>query len=417
MFKTISIYIIILFINSICLLAQTGWVTLNSGTSFNLLDVKFIDSNTGYFVARDYSSSNSILRKTIDGGNSWSTVLSITYLNKIYFINQNTGTAVGALGTIRKTTNGGSTWITQVSPAGSSALLGVFFTNENTGFIAGDFNTVLFTTDGGSTWVNRPFGPSDGKWRDAFFFDANTGFVAGMPPTGQAIIKTTNGGLNWVYVLGPVGSFNRISFLNNITGFCVGQGSSFAIAKTINGGDNWEGINNTGSFDFNGLAVINTNGIIISGAGGKIFRSDNGGLNWLQQTSGTSKRLHGVSFINSNSGWVCGDTGTLLKTTNGGITGVQQISNETPETFILTQNYPNPFNPVTAIKLQIPKRSFTKLIVYDLNGREAAVLVREELNSGTYEIKWDAALFSSGIYFYSLEANGFKDTKTMVLVK
>jgi hypothetical protein len=97
-------------------------------------------------------------------------------------------------------------------------------------------------------------------------------------------------------------------------------------------------------------------------------------------------------------------------------TGIEQIS-EIPEKFNLEQNYPNPFNPSTTISFSIPSSAFTSLKVYDMLGNEVTTLVNEEKQSGTYEVKFDAASLSSGIYFYTLKAGSFSQTKKMILMK
>lgn len=93
-----------------------------------------------------------------------------------------------------------------------------------------------------------------------------------------------------------------------------------------------------------------------------------------------------------------------------------------PEKYSLYQNYPNPFNPVCRIKFDIPENSksktdFVKLVVYDLIGREIAVLVNDDLEPGTYEINWNAMEMPSGVYIYQMRTASFTDTKKMVLLK
>ena len=103
--------------------------------------------------------------------------------------------------------------------------------------------------------------------------------------------------------------------------------------------------------------------------------------------------------------------------------GIEPISSEIPTKFELLQNYPNPFNPITKIKFSIPLlRGVSKgrgvlLKIYDAVGREAAVLVNEELKPGTYEIDWNASNFSSGVYFYSLITSEFTQTRKMAVIK
>ncbi len=88
-----------------------------------------------------------------------------------------------------------------------------------------------------------------------------------------------------------------------------------------------------------------------------------------------------------------------------------------PLTFSLEQNYPNPFNPFTIIKYSVPENGFVKLSVYNLTGEEVNVLVNGQVNTGFYEIEFDATSLPSGIYFYIIQAGSFVETKKMVLMK
>lgn len=100
-----------------------------------------------------------------------------------------------------------------------------------------------------------------------------------------------------------------------------------------------------------------------------------------------------------------------------------EVEVTTPLEFSLAQNYPNPFNPSTTIKYNILSEgtglalSAVTLKVYDVLGREVATLVNEEKPAGTYEVNFNAAGFSSGVYFYTLKAGSFTLTKSLVLVK
>jgi len=93
-------------------------------------------------------------------------------------------------------------------------------------------------------------------------------------------------------------------------------------------------------------------------------------------------------------------------------------------TFNLEQNYPNPFNPTTKIKFTIAsvtlsevEGSLITLKVYDDIGKEITTLVNEELTAGEYEVDFDGANLSSGVYFYQLKAGSFIQTKKMILLK
>ncbi|MBN1633528.1 MAG: T9SS type A sorting domain-containing protein [Ignavibacteria bacterium] len=97
---------------------------------------------------------------------------------------------------------------------------------------------------------------------------------------------------------------------------------------------------------------------------------------------------------------------------------IKQISTEVPETFYLLQNYPNPFNSMTNIKFEIPNAGNVKIKVFDVTGKEVSILVNENLQAGTYEVRFNAGDLPSGIYFYSLIVDDiFISTKKFVLVK
>jgi hypothetical protein len=88
-----------------------------------------------------------------------------------------------------------------------------------------------------------------------------------------------------------------------------------------------------------------------------------------------------------------------------------------PVVYALEQNYPNPFNPTTVVSSQLPAASNVRLVVYDLLGREVAVLVNEQRPAGYYKDSFDASSLASGIYIYRLTAGSFVETRRMVLVK
>jgi len=92
-------------------------------------------------------------------------------------------------------------------------------------------------------------------------------------------------------------------------------------------------------------------------------------------------------------------------------------SNSLPKTPVLRQNYPNPFNPETKIKFFLPTPGHTKLAVYDLRGREIAVLTNRYLSEGSHTFSWNADDFPSGLYFYTLTTTDFTRTEKMLLLK
>ncbi|HVO73704.1 MAG TPA: T9SS type A sorting domain-containing protein [Ignavibacteriaceae bacterium] len=86
-------------------------------------------------------------------------------------------------------------------------------------------------------------------------------------------------------------------------------------------------------------------------------------------------------------------------------------------TYKLSQNYPNPFNPSTKITFSIPEAGLVSLKVFNILGEEVATLLNNEMKTGVYEVDFNAANLSSGIYFYTIKANSFTATKKMMLIK
>jgi len=89
----------------------------------------------------------------------------------------------------------------------------------------------------------------------------------------------------------------------------------------------------------------------------------------------------------------------------------------TPSKYSLSQNYPNPFNPVTNIRFDLPKDDFVTIKVYDIAGKQAAVILNNFREAGSHLVSFDASKFSSGVYFYKMETKDFTQTKRMILVK
>lgn len=104
------------------------------------------------------------------------------------------------------------------------------------------------------------------------------------------------------------------------------------------------------------------------------------------------------------------------------LTGIEEEIEIIPSSFTLSQNYPNPFNPSTVISYQLPKQSRVQIKIYDAIGNEIRSLIDEEKSAGKYNILWDSrnnygSRVSSGVYFYKITADGFAQTKKMILMK
>ena len=145
---------------------------------------------------------------------------------------------------------------------------------------------------------------------------------------------------------------------------------------------------------------------------------------WIQYYNGTGNSTDfpssiavdksGNVYVTGSSSGIEYDYATIKYSQS---TGINQISSIIPEQFSLSQNYPNPFNPVTNLEFGISDLGFVSLKVYDILGKEAAIIVNEKLSTGNYKVEFDGSGLTSGVYFYRLTAGEFTDTKRMMLVK
>jgi hypothetical protein len=97
--------------------------------------------------------------------------------------------------------------------------------------------------------------------------------------------------------------------------------------------------------------------------------------------------------------------------------GIKPIGTEIPKTFYLYQNYPNPFNPQTNIRFDLAKAGHVKVTVFDVAGRQVTELVNGTYNAGKYITDFNAADYSSGIYFYKIVVDSFGETTDFVRVR
>jgi hypothetical protein len=99
------------------------------------------------------------------------------------------------------------------------------------------------------------------------------------------------------------------------------------------------------------------------------------------------------------------------------VSGLEQSLDNISRSFQLYQNYPNPFNPTTTIEFDLPKTSEVSLKIFNILGEEVTTLVSDRLSAGSYSYKWEASNLAGGIYLYKLEAEGYVETRKMILLK
>lgn len=125
----------------------------------------------------------------------------------------------------------------------------------------------------------------------------------------------------------------------------------------------------------------------------------------------------GVSTVNPSGG-----SAAPIRLTQQDIQLTVLSSGIIPDGFKLEQNYPNPFNPATTIGFAIPSSGFVKIRMFNTLGKEVATLVSEEMQSGSYEVRFDGSGLNSGVYFYTLDFTGsngaiYSESRKLILTK
>jgi photosystem II stability/assembly factor-like uncharacterized protein len=413
----------------------TTWTQVFTAPTLSFLHaIDFVNANTGFI------GGNSGIMKTTDAGATWGLTTTAATVYQIDFANENTGWAVGDLGSILKTTDGGTTWVTQVSGA-VAPLHDVHALNVNDVWAVGNNGTVRKTTDGGTTWttVTTPIPASLWAW-GVHFANPNTGWISG---DNGWMIKTTNGGTSWYrQPVAPIvltRALYQIKSANPNVVYSVGAVGT--ILKTVNGGDapimnvtatsmNFGNVN-VGSDTTVNVRVFNTGTMALTidslSINNPVF-SVVGITPPVNVPVGDTLTIP-VMFTppdtiqyNGSLRIVGNDPFNPLRTVSltgvgVGPVGITQYSSEIPTEYELSQNFPNPFNPSTQIKFAIPKNGLVTLKIFDLLGREIATLVNETKEAGYYIVDFDASGFSSGMYFYKIESNGYSNVKKMMMIK
>jgi len=231
---------------------------------------------------------------------------------------------------------------------------------------------------------------------------------------------STNNGISWVQ-----------SSLNNKSVNCLASNGNDIFASITDSGGVYRstdnGISWTRTSLFNkfirSIAVYGNNIFAAAdniGSTGGIYFSSNSGNNWSLKNEGFNNipsQFYSLTIANNLVLTGTSLNNSLWQRPLSELVNVQNTVLEIPSSYSLEQNYPNPFNPMTKINFAIPKSSGIKITVFDVTGKVVAVLVNETLQAGTYETDWDASAYPSGVYFYSIQAEDFSETKRMMLVR
>lgn len=379
--------------------------------------------------------------------------------------------ACGVNGVVIRSTDGGNTWTNMTSPVLNSSMTfyNVLANSSTKALVAGmnaanDSTFVFMTLTGGANWTNvfkQAGGFIDGVWTSGGL----DGFMFGNPVGGKwSLYQTNSAGGGWYEITPALPQTGLETGFNNVftvfgTRIWFGTNSG-RIYYSTNSGSNFSA-QNLGVPSDSAMAIcFNGPGLGLASANSKLFTTTNAGINWTLISIPGTQLISGIAgyslkwyvargkdiYYSTNQGvsWTLqytapgsanysqlissriagsGSIALFGIRSNGGIsklltlTSVHSVNAEIPAKYDLSQNYPNPFNPRTVISFQLPAVSDAVLKVYDVTGKEAATLVNERLQPGTYETTFDGTGLNSGVYFYKLITNSFTETKKMLLIK
>lgn len=316
------------------------------------------------------------------------------------------------------------------------------------------------STDDGATWVTH----LSGKEVRSILLGSDGYMYAGTWSFG--VYRSADGGYTWVQKNDNLGSTVVTSMMHRVVGgpqYTVFAGTIGAgVASTVDYANTW--MNLAFPYEFVTCMDKTNEGIIFVGTlADGVYRSYDNGNTWTKMSGVPDGPIYAVRIDAENnifvSSWMFGIYGSAdlgdswaylglggygisasfpgpdgklfassagkLLVNNSPITSIKKNGNGVPAEFALEQNYPNPFNPSTKIKFSVPAAKSgsasqrVTLSVFDILGREVAVLVNEDKVAGYYEVEFGAQGFSSGIYFCQLKAGKVPVviTKKMLLVK
>lgn len=429
--KTFTFFLVLFFSGSLAM-AQFTKLTNNPVNGwYRVDDITFSETNIlkGWIAA----SQTGILR-TLDGGHTWDTVLSLPqhYFRSVDFINENIGFAGSLDSLMFRTTDGGDTWTQyprSVFPASFAGICGMdHYNNLLYGVGTWSGSPYLFkTTDFGETWVVKDLSNMAGGLVDVACMSENEIIVTGHRNNqGTAIVlKSMDGGNTFTEVYHTSSTANFIS-----TGWKIFQVDetdlvfvslefsmldSIAIIKSTNRGDNWTRIEvgNSGG-NIQGIGFLDANHGFVGGGIPGYFETFDGGNSWTHVTGGSAVRFNrfyknhlGALYAAGRDVYFWGDT-TFLSMP------------ESPLTEPLPENSlevsPNPFTGQVDIHVHLIGHSMFNILLSDAQGRFIKYITRSNADGGDYTFTEDLSSLAKGNYFITLLTNTNSVQKVIIKV-
>jgi photosystem II stability/assembly factor-like uncharacterized protein len=322
-----------------------------------------------------FAGTNIGVARSVDNGDSWEADLPGRAVFA-FAINNAGHIFAGTIGRgVYRSTDQGETW-SEVNNGLTNTLVLVLIINSEQHLFAGTYLGGVFrSTDNGDSWSL-----------------SNTG----LPPS-------------------------RVFALAVNAADHIFAGTDSGVFRSANNGNSWEELNIGLNAPSVPALAINAAGHVFAAvagsAGGGVFRSLDNGDHWEPVNAGLPQVAVFTLGFDRQGRILAGTDGDGVFRSIGTTTSVDEDGGDIPLSFALAQNYPNPFNPSTTITFDLAKPSPVKLKVFDVIGREVAVLADQVFQAGTHTIVFTPNGLADGVYFYRIEAGEFAQTKKLTLLK
>ena len=370
-----------------------------------------------------YQGQQYVYRST-DNGSTWTNIAN-KFPDKVYYVHGhgNEVFAIVGINRIYSSSDDGVTWVSKSTISFSGGAVLSLVSDGNTLYALSNRNAVFKSEDNGSSWNQININYTQAQVLGFDFAASGNKMVFCAVNLGSFI--STDGGANWTLknpkiIIGSVHTVNGEIY-----------GSTYGMYKFV-ADTGWASI--TSGFPSGIGVTAGTRSTVSVGnkiftyysdiifQAGKVFTSEDNGNNWSEVGNNFPPALASslndflaatpqyLYFYNSNSA-------SVYRYPIQGTTSIENNNVIIPQEFSLSQNYPNPFNPSTKISFSLPSSTNVSLKVFNTLGQEVSELVNENLQPGKYSVDFDASKLSSGVYFYTLRANDFVQSKKMILMK
>jgi photosystem II stability/assembly factor-like uncharacterized protein len=292
------------------------------------------------------------------------------------------------------------------------SVYNVLAINNDTIFVA-TWPNLMRSVDGGENWTNLS-GVKTGFLQSSLFYNKfdKSFFTSSTENSEYVLLKSSDYGYTFNNVITEIGSMYNysISFNQNIGCLATG-GLNGAVYISLDSGDTWFPILSNNNYR---SVYIDNFGVVIVGSYGGLYYSNDYGNDFTTIEFELGENNY-VSSIEKREKFYLGTYRTGLYEFDI-ITSLEEPK-EIFNYYILAQNYPNPFNPSTTINYSIKDAGLVSLKVFDILGREVAVLVNDNKEAGYHSVEFNASNLPSGIFIYTLQVNGYTNSKKMLLLK